>query len=132
MNQRNQYARSYLHQLRKLLLVSHRAKKVLISGISAELEQYVEVNPQADWDQLVDKFGTPEETAQALLDNVDLPKVVVHRRWKRLALCVVGALILALIIYLVARVIQMQQETEAVVVETITIYDVRETEDPFE
>ncbi len=51
------------------------------------------------------------------------------RKWKRWILLFIGVLISILLVYLCVRAAKMQREADGVAVETIRIYNVRETED---
>ncbi len=125
----NRCVRRYLRKLRSSLLVSHRVKKALMKGFSSELEEYAEAHPQTDWTQLAENFGEPNEIAQILLDNAGVCENAAIRKWKRWIFLFIGVLISILLVYLCVRVTKMQREADGVAVETIRIYNVRETED---
>jgi len=130
MKEKNRYICRYLRKLRGFLFAPHRVKKTLMEGFSAELAEYGEAHPQADWGQLVESFGEPEEAAQALSENAGVCESITVRKWKRWALLFGAALAAVLMIYLCVRIVQMHTVTEAVVVETIVVYDEREGKAP--
>jgi hypothetical protein len=119
----------YLRQLRRFLYLPRKEQKTLLEGISAELNDYIEAHPESTQKQLAAAIGEPKAMARQLLEDAgrwtDLPK----RRWKRLALGILVAALLLVIAYLCHKVAIMRQETEGVIVETITVYDVREDRD---
>lgn len=77
----------YLRSVRKLLDCPAAKRDRLMKRLSDAVTTYLEDYPDAEWEQLIQAFGTPEVCASHLLDDCQ-PAVVVSTRQKSIGICV--------------------------------------------
>lgn len=68
---RNKATRRYLRKLRWLLPCKWKEKRIIISQIKGMLEQYLTECSGVKYDDLISRFGTPEEVVQNYLENME-------------------------------------------------------------
>lgn len=57
----------YYKKVGRALNCSPKARKQIIANLKSDLEEYMEQNPTATDEQLLERFGTPDDYAQAFL-----------------------------------------------------------------
>lgn len=80
----NRSAKKYLRHVRSMLPCSRKTKKLIVAQIGSDISSYLEEHPEADYNTLLSRFGTPETIAISYIDSTDAPEVLkkMHtRKW---------------------------------------------------
>lgn len=103
MTIKDRAVKKYLRQIRRLIPCSGNEKRQILAGISQSVENYLAENPQADWATFQSHFGTPEQITATYIDGMEAVEIMNKFKKKKIIVGVVaGALVLALVIWLVA------------------------------
>lgn len=98
----NRNVRRYLRSVWKLLPCKLKIKRIVICQVRDNLLQFMGDAPLADYETIVDRFGTPMQIASTYLDEMDTAELVKSLRIKRRVFGVVGiGVVLGLVICLI-------------------------------
>lgn len=92
----NAGVRQFLREIRKNIPGGGKQKKLVLEQVKASMLEYLAEKPDATYDDLLTRFGTPEQIAASYLEELDicdLKKQLSIR--KRIVLAVVAAAIVA-------------------------------------
>jgi len=100
-----QERKQYLNQIKKLLVCKGNQRKQFLNSFEDNMDEYLRDNPDADFSQLQKDMGTPQEIANAFLENEEASKIkkrMSFKKWIIIAIIVVilmiaSTLVLALI-----------------------------------
>lgn len=81
--------RRYYWKVKSFLPCSRKLKKRCIGDLKANVEGFLEQNPQADFAAIQERFGTPRQIAAAFVDETDTEQLL---RWLRIRRWVVAAI----------------------------------------
>lgn len=101
----NGLCRRYCRELRRALACVPELRDRTVVQMTDSLEEYLEDHPEADYQQLVQAFGTPEQAAENVLSELDAQQVqqaLKRYRWRRTAAIILAGLFLACAVCLVA------------------------------
>lgn len=118
--------KQYLNQIKKLLVCKGTQRKQFMNSFSDNVDEYLNDNPDADFAQLQKDMGTPQEIADAFLENesaVDVKKRMSFVKWLIIGIIIV---ILMLVITLVIELIDAYKAHRGYAEETITVESVSE------
>lgn len=88
----------YLRGVGDALPCGRKAKKQIVSQISDSMEDYLEENPDADFEMVQTHFGTPQEIAASYINEQD-PSVLVRKmRIKKKVIVIVAAVMAAILL----------------------------------
>lgn len=92
----------YYRQIKRWLPCNRSLKKRLMANIHATTEEYLAHNPAADFTAVQAHFGTPQQIAVALVDEMDtaelLRSLLIRRRIVNIILtCVIAILAIWLV-----------------------------------
>ena len=76
MANRNMHMRRYLREIRNGLPCSRELKRKIIDEISSSVSRYLTKNPGGNYDEIVAKFGTPEQIASSYVNEMDSSELV--------------------------------------------------------
>ena len=65
----------YLKQIKKRLVCKGAQRKAFVASFEDNLEEYLKANPEADFAQLQNDMGTPEEIADGFLENESASRI---------------------------------------------------------
>lgn len=91
----NRSAKKYLRHVRSMLPCSRKTKKLIVEQVGSDISSYLEEHPEADYNTLLSRFGTPETIAISYIDSTDAPEVLkkMHtRKWILSAVAIALAL----------------------------------------
>ena len=90
----------YYRSIRKDLPCSYKMKKRIMQQIQESVDQFLEQNPDADFDAVQLHFGEPQTIALSYIEDQDAPELLRKMRIKRRVLAIVaGVLAAALLIW---------------------------------
>lgn len=93
----------YYRSIRKDLPCSYKMKKRIIQQIQESVDQFLEQNPDADFDAVQLHFGEPQTIALSYIEDQDTPELLRKMRIKkRIITIVAGAMVAVLVIWGVA------------------------------
>lgn len=94
--------RIYMQEIKRNLVCDNKQRKKFLSSFSDNMDEYLNDNPDADFTQLQKDLGTPEEIANAFLENAsasNIKKRMSFVKW------IVASVAVALVIYITAIII---------------------------
>lgn len=111
----------YLNEVKENIYRLEKNDK-FIDEIRSSLTDYVENNPDCDFEDLVNQFGSPEDVAREYLDSYaySSPKEISKKNRKRRILIIILAVLLAA---LVAYCIDISMHTQGRATDVVTIYE---------
>ena len=89
----------YYRSIRKDLPCSYKMKKRIMQQIQESVDQFLEQNPDADFDEVQLHFGEPQTIALSYIEDQDAPELLRKMRIKKSVLAIVActmALIVAI------------------------------------
>lgn len=60
--------KKYLKEIQKRIPLSYKQKRKLLTPLTNTINEYIEEHPQANYDELIQQFGTPSEIANGIID----------------------------------------------------------------
>ena len=79
--------RRYYWEVKSFLPCSRKLKKRCIADLKANVEGFLEQNPQAGFAAIQERFGTPRQIAAAFVEEADTEQLLRRLRmpeWQRL------------------------------------------------
>lgn len=68
--------RRYLHQVRRALRGTGKQKKQVLAQVQASVSEYREENPDCSYSDLVQRFGVPQQIAEAAVSEMGTGEVL--------------------------------------------------------
>ena len=90
----------YYWKVKSFLPCSHKLKKRCICDLKADVEEFLEQNPQADFAAVQDRFGSPRQIAAAFVDEADTEQLLRRLRIRRLIVTATSVVTVAALIVL--------------------------------
>lgn len=111
----------YLNEVKENIYRLEKTDR-FIDEIRSSLTDYVENNPDCDFEDLVNQFGSPEDVAREYLDSCaySSPKEISKKNRRRRTLIIILAVLLAA---LVAYCIDISKQTQSKATDVVTIYE---------
>ena len=111
----------YLNEVKENIYRLEKTDR-FIDEIRSSLTDYVENNPDCDFEDLVNQFGTPEDVAREYLDSYaySSPKEISKKNRRRRILIIILIVLLAA---LVAHCIDISKQTQGKATDVVTIYE---------
>ena len=97
--------RAYLRKIRKALPGSFNTKRAVASTLKSQIENYIEDNPDATIDDVIERFGTPETIANEF-DVTEFGAEIKKYKLKTLILSVLAVVLIALCLWLTIALIE--------------------------
>lgn len=98
----NKHAVRYLRQVRKYLPCGGKEKKIILDQVQNNLNQFVGLDPTADYGSIVRRFGQPQQIAATYVDEMDTAALLNQLRIRRRILGTISfAVAVAIVIWLV-------------------------------
>lgn len=88
----------YLRGVSNALPCGRKAKKQIVSRISDSIEDYLQENPDADFELVQSHFGTPQEIAASYINEQDLSVLVNKMRIKKKVVVIVAGAMTAILL----------------------------------
>lgn len=102
MSVTGQEQKTYIKQIKKLLICPGKQRKSFLLSFSDSMEAYLEDHSEADFEHLQAEMGTPLEIANAFLANESASRIKKHMcitRWIKMG--VIAALLILVLIAVV-------------------------------
>lgn len=96
--------KKYMQEIKRNLVCNNEQRKKFLASFSDNLDEYLNDNPNADFTQLQKDLGTPEEIANAFLENAsasNVKKQMSFVKW------IILGVVVALSIYITAIIITL-------------------------
>lgn len=100
----------YYRQVEDLLLCDRKSKNAFLSDLKNDIDEFVQHEPDADFESILSAFGTPEEIAESFLKNADIASIKKKMNVKKILLFAVLAVVLVYVIFVVASFIDVNTE----------------------
>ena len=81
----------YLGQIWWKIPGSWKQRKRILSCAAVPVRDYAERNPQAGYDGLIRRFGTPTQVAESCLADMDVKELSKHLQIRKKIVAIVGA-----------------------------------------
>lgn len=88
----------YYRNIRKDLPCSYKMKKKIMQQIQESVDQFLEQNPDADFDAVQLHFGEPQTIALSYIEDQDAPELLRKLRIKKKIIAVVVGVIVAILV----------------------------------
>ncbi len=111
----------YLNEVKENIYRLEKTDR-FIDEIRSSLTDYVENNPDCDFEDLVNQFGSPEDVAREYLDSYaySSPKEISKKNRRRRILIIILVVLLAA---LIAYCIDISKQTQGKATNVVTIYE---------
>ena len=111
----------YLNEVKENIYGLEKTDR-FIDEIRNSLTDYVENNPDCDFEDLVNQFGNPEDVAREYLDSYaySSPKEISKKNRRRRILIIILIVLLAA---LIAYCIDISKQTQGKATNVVTIYE---------
>lgn len=97
-NSQKKLAKKYLQQVKAKIPYQTQCSKHVLQNLALSIEEYALENPDFDMEQLIENFGSPENIASTLLEDVDSKNIVHSIKLKRKLFCVIVGLLILFVI----------------------------------
>lgn len=115
--------RRYYRQVRQMLPCSHKMKKKVGEQLQCSVESYIAEHPEADGEQIVAFFGSPESIAASYVESAGTAEILSGLRIrKRIFALLTAAIVAALLLWATAvtlATVKLEREGAGYVVVTI-------------
>ena len=95
---RNKAARQYLREVKALLPGAGMQKKAILSRIGGTVEEYLAENPDAAYEAIVSRLGSPNQIGASCLEEMDTAEVMRKLHSKKRIVCIVAAAAVAVVL----------------------------------
>lgn len=112
--------KQYLNQIEKSLICKGAQRKQFLNSFEDNMDEYLRDNPDADFAQLEKDMGTPQEIANAFLENEDASKIKKRMNFKKWIIAAIIIIILMAAVTLILSLIDSYKARRGYVEETIT------------
>lgn len=116
--------RIYMQEIKRNLVCDNKQRKKFLSSFSDNMDEYLNDNPDADFAQLQEDLGTPEEIANAFLENASASNVKKRMSFAKWIIAGVVVIVLSVIVTLVIEIIGAHNSNNGYSKETITIDEI--------
>lgn len=106
-----QYAAlQYLREVRALLPDTGKQKREILNGIGTTVEEFLEENPGAAYEEIVSRLGSPKQIAASWLEEMDPADVMKKLHTKKRIITIVAAAAVAVVVLWAGVVISALEE----------------------
>lgn len=93
-NSQKKLAKKYLQQVKAKIPYQTQCSKHVLQNLALSIEEYALENPDFEMEQLIENFGSPEDIASTLLEDVDSKNIVRSIKLKHKLFCVIVVLLI--------------------------------------
>lgn len=101
---------TYFSNVEDLLLCDRKNKKAFLEDLKNDIDEFVQHEPDVDFDSILSAFGTPEEIAESFLKNADIADIKKKMNVKKILLFSLLAVVLVYVIFVIASFIDVHTE----------------------
>lgn len=114
-----QERKQYLNQIKKLLVCKGSQRKKFLNSFADNMDEYLKDNPDADFAKLQEDMGTPQEIADAFLENESASQIKKRMSFVKWIIIGVVFALLLLIAMIVIEVIDGHKQHDGFGLETL-------------
>lgn len=123
MKMNDRRIRRYMWQTRSWLPCSRKMKDQIMGEIEDRAREFLEHNPQADFDSFLKEFGDPKSIAAAYVENTDTLEILKGLRVRRRVVTIVTVtavtVLLTLAVTITWSIIRVRETTNAPYIEVV-------------
>ncbi len=112
--------KKYIQEIKRNLVCNKEQRKKFLASFSDNMDEYLNNNPDADFAQLQKDLGTPEEIANAFLENASASNVKKRMSFVKWIIVGVAVIVLAVILTLVIEIADAHKQRTGYFTEVIT------------
>ncbi len=101
----------YFSNVESLLLCDRKNKKVFLTDLKNDVDEFINQEPNADFDCIISAFGTPQEIADSFLKNTDIVQIKKKMNIRKIILCSLLAVVLVYLCFVIASFIDVHTES---------------------
>ena len=101
----------YYKNVEQLLLCDRKSKRVFLTDLKNDVNEFIQQEPLADFACVLSSFGTPQEIAESFLRNADIAKIKKRMNIKKIVLFSLLAVLLVYICFVIASFIDVHTES---------------------
>ena len=90
-------AMRYIHQVKQCMPSPFRMKKKIMERVKHNVKEYLVENPSANYQNLVDRFGSPNQIAASYVDEQSAAELLSALRIKRKISAIVAAAVIGVV-----------------------------------
>lgn len=90
--------RKYHKEIRGLLPCSQKIKKEILSQIDQSVISFLQENPDADYSQIVARFGTPQSIAATYVENIGTADILRSLRIRKRVVMIIITTVLIILL----------------------------------
>ncbi len=113
-NVKKKLIKQYLHQVKAKIPYRSKCSKHMLQNLSLSIDEYTLENPDFTLEQLRENFGSPEDIASTLLEDMDSKDIIHSIKQTRRLIC---SIVLLVIVFTFC--IRCITHTEAVGIEEV-------------
>lgn len=95
---KNRAARQYVREIKATLPGAGKQRKIILNRIRATVEEFLVENPDASYEEIVSRLGSPKQIAASCLEEMDTAEVVKKLHTKKWIVCIVAAAAVAVVL----------------------------------
>lgn len=99
----NNWIKSYLHTVRRLFPMMGRSEKTYLKNLSSSIEDFFEDHPPDSMEEVIEKFGLPEDVVSNYLGSSDpeylLKRIKIAKRWRVLTICLLVTFLIGFVFF---------------------------------
>ena len=95
---KNRATRQYMREVKALLPGVGKQKKSILDCIHATVEGYLMENPDADYEAITARLGSPNQIAASCMEEMDTVEVMKKLHTKKRIVCIVAAAAVAVVL----------------------------------
>lgn len=125
MMKHNAAGRRYLRQIKKEMPRVGKQRGIILSQVKEELNILLTENPDAGYDDIVERFGTPQQITASYLDEMDKRGLAQQLHVRRKIIRIVSAMALVIMVVWIGAVcisiIDSFDDTNGFIVEQVEV-----------
>ena len=94
----NADVRRYLREIKKGIPCTGRRKRDILNKINETIGEYLEENPDSQYEDLTARFGTPKQIVSSYVEEMDTPELIKKLNVRRKIVGIVTAAAVAVVI----------------------------------
>lgn len=103
MSQLQKKIQTYLKEINRLLPAKPKEKNVFLAKFKEQIDEYLDINPDADYEELIGYFGEPNVVVQSYIEawGLEIKAVEATRKLTKkgvLCICIVIAIICCILL----------------------------------
>ena len=122
---RHKATRQYLREVKRGLSCSGKQKRMVLWQIKGSIDAFLSEKPDADYEAIVGRFGTPEQVTASALDAMDVQELSKRLKIRKRIVTIIGTAALAVILLWAGVVgyayIDYRGKTNGFVVESVEV-----------